>query len=70
MLWFGCLSGISQLASRVWGWERGSKTIALHIITLPGLGIARAGEGVALPPLTRLHPPHVYSTSLQDLVKI
>ncbi len=49
IVWFGCLSAFSQLASRVGeGGECGnSVSIALHSLTLPGPG--REGGGVPSP---------------------
>jgi hypothetical protein len=54
MIWFGRLSAISQLASRVGG-GGGVGQNPLHIITLPGSGRV-AGRGVAFPPLATVLP--------------
>ncbi len=47
IVWFGCLSAISQLASRV-GEGGGVRHFFLHSLTLPGPG-GESGEGGCVP---------------------
>jgi hypothetical protein len=47
IVWFGCLSAISQLASREGEWGN-SLSIALHSLTLPGPG-GESREGSCIP---------------------